>query len=122
MMLKFFSLFRGDKITKTVLLKTNCKICAINEKLDLFSKGQATEVLLWKSHYAACYSTVKIKDFERKAACRLLINTVKHCKSKLIKVKKYTGFKKKKNLKLKLLHKDFFFKYCPKLYSNKIQN
>lgn len=97
------------------------------KKISLFSKGQATQVLLWKSHYAACSSTVRIKDFERKrkAACRLLINTVKQFKSKqckLIKAKIYTGFRKiQTHLNLKLPQKDFS-KYCPKLYSNKIWN
>lgn len=68
MMLNFLFLYRREKIVKPVLLKRNCKISAINEKTALFLEGQAIEVSLWKSHYAAFYSTVRIKDFDRESS------------------------------------------------------
>lgn len=52
-------------MVKTVLLKWNCIISAVNENMGVFLKGQGTEMLLLKSHYAACYNTVRITDFDR---------------------------------------------------------
>lgn len=52
-------------MVKTVLLKWNCIISAVNANMAFFFKGQGTEMLLLKSHYSACYNTVRITDFDR---------------------------------------------------------
>lgn len=52
-------------MVKTVLLKWNCIISTVNENMAFFFESQGTEMLLLESHYAACYNTVRITDFDR---------------------------------------------------------